>query len=257
MKQFAILTLSLTIGFTLLVGTAAAQGSDSGLPGHAELREALRAVVQENNGGFGFPMWATVVDRDGVVRVVVFSGEERGDQWPISRVISAQKAHTANGLSLPNIAISTGNLYSAVQPGGSLYGLQFSAPVDTDAAYGEDAEAIGTENDPMVDKHVGGINVFGGGLALYNSEGEIIGGLGVSGDSSCADHNIAWKLRDNLGLDHIPGGVSPSGDDNIVYDISDERSESGWGHPECSPEATGIAQELSQSHPVGSAEGGN
>ena len=37
---------------------------------------------------------------------------------------------------------------------------------------------------------LGGINVFGGGLALYNSDGRLLGGLGVSGDSSCADHNI-------------------------------------------------------------------
>jgi uncharacterized protein GlcG (DUF336 family) len=32
--------------------------------------------------------------------------------------------------------------------------------------------------------------VFGGGLALYDDQG-IVGGLGVSGDSACADHNVA------------------------------------------------------------------
>jgi hypothetical protein len=51
-------------------------------------------------------------------------GDERGDQWPGSRVISAQKANTANAFSLPGLALSTAQLFSAVQPGGSLYGLQ-------------------------------------------------------------------------------------------------------------------------------------
>jgi hypothetical protein len=92
-------------------------------------------------------MWATIVDRDGVVCAVVFSGVNRGAQWPGSRVISAQKANTANSFSLDSssgssgsgqpggLALSTANLYSAVQPGGSLYGLQFSNPVDTSVAY--------------------------------------------------------------------------------------------------------------------------
>ncbi|MCG8614989.1 MAG: heme-binding protein [Desulfobacterales bacterium] len=223
----------------------------AGLPGHAELREALVNVVKESNGGFGLNMWATVVDRDGVVRTVVFSGEDRGDQWPGSRVISAQKANTANAFSLPGLALSTANLYSAVQPGGSLYGLQHSNPVDTAVAYGGDSEKIGTEADPMVGKKIGGVNVFGGGLPLYNQEGVLVGAVGVSGDSSCADHNIAWKLRHAMNLDFVPGGVSPTEDDNIVYDIVDGKSESGWGHPECAPEATEMAKEFPSTHPIG------
>lgn len=68
-------------------------------------------------------MWATIVDRDGVVKTVAFSGSNRGEQWPGSRIISAQKSNTANAFSLPELALSTANLFSAVQPGGSLYGL--------------------------------------------------------------------------------------------------------------------------------------
>jgi len=32
----------------------------------------------------------------------------------------------------------------------------------------------------------------------------------VSGDTSCADHDIAWRVRNKLGLDHLVGvgGVS-------------------------------------------------
>jgi hypothetical protein len=73
------------------------------LPSHADLSEALRASVAPaggpSNGGFDLHMWATVVDRDGVVCAVTFSGQDRGDQWPGSRVISAQKANTANALA--------------------------------------------------------------------------------------------------------------------------------------------------------------
>ncbi len=221
------------------------------LPSHVDIREALQATVIEDNGGLALNMWATIVDRDGVVQAVVFSGEDRGDQWPGSRVISAQKANTANAFSLPALALSTANLFSAVQPGGSLFGLQFSNPVDTSVAYGGDSEAIGTESDPMVGQKIGGVNVFGGGLALYDAGGVLVGAVGVSGDTSCADHNIAWKLRDALGLDNVPGGVSASGDDNIIYDIEDGVSAGGFGHPECSPEATDIGRDLPSSNPIG------
>ena len=92
--------------------------------------------------------------------------------------------------------------------------------------------------------------MFGGGLGLYNSAGLIVGGVGVSGDSSCADHNIAWRTRHNLGLDYLAkagaGGVSgdASRPDNIVYDIKSHPfqmngvSANGWGQPHCVNAAT-------------------
>jgi len=222
----------------------------SALPAHAAVTTALRDVVAEDNGGFGLPMWATIVDRDGVVMLVTRSGEDRGDQWPGSRVISAQKANTANAFSLPGLSLSTANLFAAVQPGNSLYGLQASNPVDTDVAYGGDARNFGTAGDPMTGQRIGGVNVFGGGLALYAPGGELVGGLGVSGDSSVADHVIAWKLRHALGLDHVPGGVSPTGDDNMVLDFVDGASPSGWGHAGTTDAAKTIVEELPESHPV-------
>src|SRR4030095_15433369 len=159
-------------------------------------------------------------NRDGEVSSVAFSGNDRGDQWPGSRVISAQKANTANALSLPGLALSTANLYSAVQPAGSLFGLQDSNPVDTGAAYKGPSENYGKPNDPLVGKKSGGVNVFGGGLALYDIDGKLLGAIGGRRDSSCADHNIAWKIRHALNLDTLPGGVSPTHDDNIVNDIA-------------------------------------
>jgi uncharacterized protein GlcG (DUF336 family) len=221
------------------------------LPSHGRLRDALKAAQSVDNGGFGFDMWATVVNRDGVVCAVAFTGSGRGDQWPGSRVISAQKANTANAFSLPGFALSTANLFTAVQPGGSLYGLQASNPVDPDVAYGGSPSAYGQSNDPMVGKRIGGVNVFGGGLALYDASGKLVGAVGVSGDSSCADHNIAWRTRNTLQMDHVPLGVNKdSRPDNIVYDITPQGgqmpgvSASGWGHPACSPAATTIASSL-------------
>jgi uncharacterized protein GlcG (DUF336 family) len=220
------------------------------LPDHATVTAALREVVKEQNGGFALQMWATLVDRDGVVSVVAMSGADRGDQWPGSRVISAQKANTANAFSLPGLALSTANLYAAVQPGQSLFGLQESNPVDTEVAYGGDAARFGTTDDPMVGHRVGGVNVFGGGLALYAAGGKLVGGIGLSGDSSVADHVIAWKLRKKLGLDRVPGGVSPTKDDNMVVDFVDGASASGWGHAATTPEATRIVNDLPKTHPI-------
>jgi uncharacterized protein GlcG (DUF336 family) len=227
-------------------------GKCNGLPTWSQLRDALKNARNQANGGFNLDMWGTVVNRDGIVCAVAFTGGNRGDQWPGSRVISAQKANTANAFSLPGLALSTANLYTAVQPGGTLYGLQHSNPVDPDVAYRGNAAQFGQKNDPMVGGRIGGVNVFGGGLALYDSSQHIIGGLGVSGDSSCADHNIAWRTRNNLSLDYVPAGVSgdASRPDNIVYDITpaaDEqegKSLKGWGHPQCSAAATTIAGTL-------------
>ena len=164
--------------------------------------------------------------------------------------VSAHGTFATSGL-----ALSSTNLYSAVQPGGSLYGLQQSNPVDTFVAYGEaaggqgnspaNASTFGTASDPLVGQRVGGINVFGGGLVLYRG-GVTVGGLGVSGDTSCTDHMVAWRTRNALKLDHF-GAVGSSGSvtgdlnhpDNIIFDIKPNPnggtgiSASGFGHPTC------------------------
>jgi uncharacterized protein GlcG (DUF336 family) len=222
------------------------------LPSHAQLHAALAAARASANGGFNLDMWGTVVNRDGVVCAVAFTGTNRSAQWPGSRNISAQKANTANAFSLPKLALSTANLFSAVQPGGSLFGLQASNPVNIRVAYRGESRDYGTSNDPMIGGKIGGVNVFGGGLALYNAQSELIGAIGVSGDSSCADHNIAWRTRHGLALDFVPGGVSgdASRPDNIVYDIVNQPglpigiSANGWGHATCNPAATAISKML-------------
>lgn len=239
------------------------------LPDHERLTEILKKVVKDplGNGGLGNDLWATVVNRDGVVCVVTFSGEDRGSQWPGSRLISAQKATTANAFSLPKgaggalpgLALSTANLYAAVQPGGSLFGLQSNLPVDPRVAYRGNPKNHGEPKDPMVGRRVGGTDVTGGGLSLYDGQGNLLGGLGLSGDTSCTDHVAAWKVRDALALDHVPVGISPTGDDNIIFDMKADpatglaASQGGFGHPhDCAgSEVRDIARELPQSHPIG------
>src|ERR1700689_1968662 len=256
MRLSRLSSLKLASGAAIALCVAAMSPANawdcSTVPGYGALKWALDMAQAQKNGGFGFTMWGTIVDRDGTVCAVAFTGSDRGEQWPGSRVVSAQKAYTANPFSLPKFARSTANLYAAVQPGGSLYGLQHSNPVDPALAYLGPASDFGTSKDPMVGYRVGGVNVFGGGLALYDSSGTLVGAIGVSGDSSCADHNIAWETRNFLGLDHVPGGVSgdPSRPDNIVYDITSQPgqmpgiSAKGWGHPACSPASTAVAAGL-------------
>lgn len=248
----------LLLGFVVLGSeTPQAQGVNNAprtgcsvLPSWEDLKAELTAATAQENGLLANHMWGTIVDRDGVVCAVAFTGPDRTNQWLGSRVISAQKANTANYFSLPagssgafpaGLALSTANLYTAVQPGGSLFGLQESNPVATDVAYSGSPARYGLRNDPIVGGRIGGINVFGGGLPLYNSDRVLVGGLGVSGDTSCADDNVAYRTRHTLNLDFVPAGVSgnPARRDTIVYDIAPQPgqmpgvSPSGWGHPQC------------------------
>jgi hypothetical protein len=272
-----LLSLSTGAFVSILAGPAFADCPQ--LPSWYQLQGAVANVVAKGgNGGLGFNMWATLVANDGTVCAVAFSGNAYTDQWLGSRVISAQKANTANAFSLGKgstpassafgtngLALSTANLFTAVQPGGSLYGLQHSNPVDPGLAYGDgnpanfqggpiSALTFGTQNDPMVGLRIGGVNVFGGGLALYQN-GNKVGGLGVSGDTSCTDHMVAWRVRNALRLDSFNGVPGVSGDasrpDNIVFDIFPNgdgtggtgqsptgtggvgQSTGGFGHPKC------------------------
>ncbi len=210
------------------------------------LKTSVKASGGSANGGLDFHMWATVVTTDGTVCSVTKTGDGLNDQWLGSRVISAQKANTAISFSTPKFALSTANLYSAVQPGGSLFGLQLSNPVDTSVAYAGNSKNYGTKKDPLVGKKLGGVNVFGGGVALYNAKGELVGALGVSGDTSCADHNIAWRVRKVLALDKVPAGVN-NGNDNIIY-LKDSGKEkeapNGFKHPTCGGTEEAVNQKI-------------
>jgi uncharacterized protein GlcG (DUF336 family) len=248
--------LSLTLVLALSTfAWSQAPSACNGLPDHNKLRAVLQSVVKQGkqaNSGMGNQEWAVVVDRDGIGCAVAFSGDNRSQEWPGSRMIAAEKANTANALSGPDYALSTANIYFASQPGQSLYSLITTAPPNPQAAFG-DPDSFGQENDPIVGKPVGGIVVFGGGLALYSANGKLLGGLGLSGDTSCADHVIAWKIRHDLNLDAVPMGPSPDHNDNMILDIQNGNSASGFGHPVCKGGNPGqdIIRNLSKNFPTG------
>ncbi len=249
MKKASVLFLIVFIACTITAAPVWAHGKGNKcqkLPTHAQLTQALKDALPAGaggtgivgtNGGLDLPMWATVVNERGQVCAVTFSGADSRAQWQASRPISAQKAYTANSLTVTQAAgvFSTALLFTPTQPGQFLWGLHQSNPVDPKVVYKGPTSRWGAANDPMVGKISGGVNTFGGGVSLWDSAGNVIGGLGNSGDTSCADHNIALRVRDNLvamgiGLGHNPAGQYS---DNIKYDILGGVSASGFGHPAC------------------------
>src|ERR1700744_836661 len=190
----------------------------------AKLQAQLKVVIAlpEANGGLFKPnrMWSAVVDRQGRLCSVINSNN---DPWPGSRAIAIAKASTANDFSNSALALSTANLYGPTQPGGSLYGLNNSNPFNPVFQQ----EGLGGGFVP------GGIITFGGGVALYQG-GQVIGGLGVSGDTSCADHAIAFRMRQLAKLSGVPSGVAPDNTDNIIYAPAGS-APTGFQQPHCFP----------------------
>ncbi len=172
------------------------------------------------NGGLFSPnnIWAAVVDRKGVVCFVFNNNKDitssvlagatgtkpkPGDAWPGSRALALAKAFTANGYSNNKLAVSTANMYTPTALGGSPVGSNPFNP-----AFMPQGTGIGHV--------VGGIITDGGGVALYKN-GEVIGALGVCGDTACADHAIAYRVRRSLGLQPTVPGPNSNHTDNIEY----------------------------------------
>lgn len=66
----------------LTLSASFAHADRGALPNWTLLKNALVAAVAAESGGLDLQMWATLVDRDGVVCEVAFSGQDRGSQWP-------------------------------------------------------------------------------------------------------------------------------------------------------------------------------
>jgi uncharacterized protein GlcG (DUF336 family) len=168
----------------------------------------------------GSRMWAAVVNRDGEVCAYNTSTTDPSQVWPGSQAIAKAKAYTANAFSLDVLALSTARLYTFAQPGRSLWSLGQSNLFEPKYL----APPSGQEGG---DRHIaGGLIFFGGGLPIYRN-GKIIGGLGVSGDTSCADHEVAKRVRDLAGLNPPTGPLS----DDITYTVPDGAS--AFTHPKC------------------------
>jgi uncharacterized protein GlcG (DUF336 family) len=195
------------------------------LPGAKQLKELLTQAPKEGGdaGGLfhGVRMWAAVVNRDGEVCAFTTSTDDPTQVWPGSQAIAKAKAYTANAFSLDTLALSTARLYTFTQPGHSLWSLGQSNTFNPSFLAPPSGQKAGE------DRIAGGLIFFGGGVSLYNSSGKIIGGLGVSGDTSCADHEIAKRVRSLAGL-NPPGGPLV---DDITYSSVD--GSSVFTHPLC------------------------
>ena len=118
-------------------------------------REISRAVMAEAER-IGVKAVVCVSDCAGTPVLV----ERMDDAFVASYDVAVNKAFTVVALKM-----STINLKPLAQPGGSLYGIQFT--------------------------NGGRIVIFGGGEPLVDSDGFIIGGLGVSGGSEEQDTALA------------------------------------------------------------------
>jgi uncharacterized protein GlcG (DUF336 family) len=205
--------------------SAAAQGRCHGLPDEAALKELLTAAPAaggEAGGLFhGTRMWGAVVNRSGELCAYATSTPDPSQVWPGSQAIAKAKAYTANAFSLDALALSTARLYTFTQPGHSLWSLGQSNLFEPKFLAPPSGQGGGKE------QITGGLIFFGGGVPLYGADGKIIGGVAISGDTSCTDDEIAKRVRDLASL-NPPGGP-------LVDDISYSSTEgpSVFTHPLC------------------------
>jgi uncharacterized protein GlcG (DUF336 family) len=225
-----------TASLTVLLTAPTLWADCSGLPSVSQLKSFLSGAASGTGisaslgpgtgaGGLfgGARMWAAVVERNGEICAFTTSTPDPTQVWPGSQQIAKAKAYTANAFSLDTLALSTARLYTFVQPGHSLFGLNNSNPFDPNFLAPPSGGSQNQQGPPLA----GGIITFGGGVPLYNSSGHIVGGLGVSGDTACTDHEIAKRVRDLAKL-NPPGGPLV---DDISYSVPDGASV--FTHPAC------------------------
>jgi uncharacterized protein GlcG (DUF336 family) len=203
---------------------SAARGSCGDLPTARDLKEYLRRAPAEGGeaGGLfsGKLEWAAIVNRNGVVCATAVATDDPASAWPGSQAIAKAKAYTANAYSTDTLPMSTARLYTLSQPGHSLWSVN--------QPNGFNPECLQTpENATKTDGRLcGGTITFGGGVPLYRGRTRV-GGLGVSGDTACADHEIAKRIRHVAQLDPEKGALA----DDVSYASVDGASI--FTHPLC------------------------
>jgi uncharacterized protein GlcG (DUF336 family) len=125
-----------------------------------EQAEAVIAASKSKALATGTLMNIAVVDAG--TNLVAFAHMDYA--WLGSIDISQKKARTARYFNMP-----TGEIGKLSQPGGSLYNIEHSN---------------------------GGLITFPGGVPIKNAKGEIIGAVGVSGDTVENDHMVAQAGAD-------------------------------------------------------------
>lgn len=194
------------------------------LPSADDLKKWLREApgVEEEAGGLfsGKMEWGTIVNRQGEICATAVATDDPASAWPGSQAISKAKAYTANAYSTDDSPLSTARLYTLTQPGHSLWGVAEPNPFRADCLVGpKDMNATNG-------KICGGSIAFGGGVPLYRGKTRV-GGLGISGDTACADHEIAKRVRHLAQLDPEKGEFA----DDIIFTATDGASP--FGHPLC------------------------
>ncbi len=116
-------------------------------------------------------MHVAVVDRSG--EVIGF--QSQSDAWVGSVDIARAKAYTAMAFSSDENALTSRTIGILSQPGGDLWQIGNSNRAGND--------------DGDIEQQ--GLIEFPGGLPLYDENGKLVGGIGVSGDGVCRDENVA------------------------------------------------------------------
>jgi uncharacterized protein GlcG (DUF336 family) len=187
---------------------------------HKWLREAP-TVGGEAGGLFsGKRSWAAIVDREGRICATSVSTDDPAAPWPGSQAIAKAKAFTANAFSTDDLPLSTARLYTLSQPGHSLWGVAQPNGFSPDCVVAP-SDASATDG-----RICGGTIAFGGGVALYRGATRV-GGLGVSGDTACTDHEIAKRIRHLAQRDPAKGPAI----DDITFTQADGASP--FTHPLC------------------------
>jgi uncharacterized protein GlcG (DUF336 family) len=144
-------------------------------------------------------MWCAVVDREGQL-LLIKSTDTNGtpanpagsDAWRGSIEIAIAKAFTGVAFSNATTAIDSKLVGVLAQPGGPLFGIGDTNPYRT---------LGGGPGDDAVGKRHRGIVTFPGGEPVYHcTTGELLGGVGVSGDSVANDENVAEAAIINAGF---------------------------------------------------------
>jgi uncharacterized protein GlcG (DUF336 family) len=202
----------------------AANASCGDLPAASDLKKWLRQAASEGGeaGGLfdGKMEWGAIVNRSGEICATAVATDDPASAWPGSQAIAKAKAYTANAYSTDTLALSTARLYTLTQPGHSLWGVGEPNPFRADCLQSPH------DADKTNGKVCGGSIAFGGGVPLYRGKTRV-GGLGASGDTACADHEIAKRVRHIANLDPEKGEFA----DDIVFASVDGPSE--FAHPMC------------------------
>ena len=121
------------------------------------LEQAQKVVAAAQKKATELDLKMNIAVVDGGANLLAFARMDGA--WLGSADIAIKKAKTARFFDMP-----TGDIGSLSQPGGSLYNIEHSN---------------------------GGLITFPGGIPLKNANGEIIGGIGVSGSTVENDHTVA------------------------------------------------------------------